>query len=84
MNVLSLFDGGSMGQVALNMAGVRVDNYFASEIEKAAMVVTMDNYPNTIQIGDVRNVSYKDGVLTTENGKFNVGKIDLVQGGSPC
>lgn len=84
MNVLSLFDGGSMGQVALNKAGVKIDKYFASEIEDAAIKVTMDNFPNTIQIGDVRKVRYSDGVLYTESGDFNVGKIDLVQGGSPC
>ena len=83
-NVVSLFDGGSMGQVALNKVGVKIDNYFASEIDKPAIEVTMDNFPNTIQIGDVRNVSYKDGVLSTENGDFNIGKIDLLQGGSPC
>ena len=45
---------------------------------------TMQHYPNTIQIGDVTKVSYKDGILYTENGEFNVGKIDLLIGGSPC
>ena len=84
MNVLSLFDGISCGQVALERAGIKVDNYFASEIDKNAIKVTMKNYPNTIQLGDVTKISYKNGVLYSENGKFNVGKIDLLIGGSPC
>ena len=84
MNVLSLFDGISCGQVALERAGIKVDNYFASEIDKYAIKVTMKNYPNTIQLGDVTKISYKNGVLYSENGKFNVGKIDLLIGGSPC
>lgn len=84
INVLSLFDGGSMGQVAINKAGFKIKNYFASEIDKKAIKVTMDNFPDTIQIGDVRKVNFKDGVLTTENGVYEVGKIDILQGGSPC
>ena len=84
INVLSLFDGMSCGQVALERIGVKVDRYFASEIKKHAIKVTMNNYPNTIQIGDVTKVSYKDGVLYTEEGNFIVGKIDLLIGGSPC
>lgn len=84
INVLSLFDGMSCGQVALERIGVKVDRYFASEIKKHAIKVTMNNYPNTIQIGDVTKVSYKDGVLYTEEGNYIVGKIDLLIGGSPC
>ena len=84
MNVLSLFDGISCGQIALEKAGIKVDKYFASEIKKCAIAVTMDNYPNTIQIGDVKKVHFKDGVLQTEKGDFFVGKIDLLIGGSPC
>ena len=53
MNVLSLFDGMSCGQIALNRAGINYDSYFASEIKKAAIKVTKHNYPNTIHIGDV-------------------------------
>jgi site-specific DNA-cytosine methylase len=53
MNVLSLFDGISCGQVALERAGIPVDNYYASEIDKYAIRVTMKNYPNTIQLGDI-------------------------------
>lgn len=84
MNILSLFDGGSMGQVALKKVGVNIDNYFASEIDKHAIKVTMNNHPNTIQIGDVRKISFKNGTLFTENGNYDIGKIDLVMGGSPC
>ena len=72
MNVLSLFDGMSCGQQALERAGIKVDNYFASEIDKYAISVTMANYPNTIQLGSVVNVG---GGLP---------KIDILIGGSPC
>ena len=84
MNVLSLFDGISCGQVALERVGIKVDNYYASEIKKHAIKVTKKHFPNTIQIGDVTKVKYKDGILYTENGDFKVGKIDLLIGGSPC
>lgn len=73
MNVLSLFDGMSCGQQALERAGIKVDNYFASEIDKFAIQVTMANYPNTRQLGSVVNV---DG--------YSLPKIDLLIGGSPC
>ena len=82
--VLSLFDGMSCGQIALNKLGFKNYKYYASEIENPAMKVTQHNYPNTIQIGDVTKVSYKDGILSTENGNFEVGQIDLIIGGSPC
>lgn len=82
--MLSLFDGISGGQIALERAGIKVDNYYASEIEPNAIKITHKNYPNTIQIGNVENVSYKDGVLYSENGEFEVGEIDLLIGGSPC
>ena len=73
MRVLSLFDGMSCGQQALERAGFKVDKYFASEIDKYAIQVTMANYPNTIQLGSVVNV---DG--------YSLPKIDLLIGGSPC
>jgi DNA-cytosine methyltransferase len=73
INVLSLFDGISCGQIALERIGIEVENYFASEIDKYAMQITMANYPNTKQLGDVRNV-------TTEK----LPNIDLLIGGSPC
>lgn len=73
MNVLSLFDGMSCGQIALNNLGIKVDNYFASEIKKHAIQCTKDNFPNTIHIGDVTKVKASD-----------LPKIDLLIGGSPC
>ena len=73
MNVLSLFDGMSCGQQALERSGVRVDNYFASEIDKYAIKVTQANYPKTNQLGSVIDV---DG--------YSLPKIDLILGGSPC
>lgn len=73
MNVLSLFDGLSCGQIALNKVGIKYDKYFASEIDKPAIKVTQHNYPNTIQIGDVTQVKGSD-----------LPKIDLLIGGSPC
>jgi DNA-cytosine methyltransferase len=73
MNVLSLFDGMSCGQIALNRAGIKYENYFASEIDKYAIKVTQHNYPNTIQLGSVIDVKGSD-----------LPKIDLLFGGSPC
>jgi DNA (cytosine-5)-methyltransferase 3A len=73
MNVLSLFDGMSCGQQALERAGIKIENYFASEIDKYAIQVTMANYPNTKQLGSVVNVNAAD-----------LPKIDLLIGGSPC
>lgn len=84
MNVLSLFDGMSCGRIALERAGIKVDNYYASEIDKHAILVSKDNWKDVRHVGDVTKVSYKDGVLHTENGNFYVGKIDLLIGGSPC
>jgi site-specific DNA-cytosine methylase len=73
MNVLSLFDGMSCGQIALNRAGIKYDNYFASEIDKHAIRETQANFPNTIQLGDITKIKGSD-----------LPKIDLVMGGSPC
>ena len=88
MIVLSLFDGMSCGQIAFDKLGIRFDGannkYFASEIKKHAIKVTKHNYPNTIHIGDVTKVSYKNGTLYTENGEYEVGEIDYLIGGSPC
>ena len=52
-NILSLFDGMSCGQIALNKLGIKYNKYFASEIDKYAIEVTQKNYPNTIQVGSV-------------------------------
>ena len=84
MKVLSLFDGISCGKVALERAGFKNFTYYASEIDKDAIKISEYNHKDIIRIGDVCKVSYKDGVLYTENGNFSVGKIDLLIGGSPC
>jgi DNA-cytosine methyltransferase len=73
INVLSLFDGMSCGQIALNKIGIEYENYFASEIDKYAIQVTQNNYPNTIQLGSVTEVKGSD-----------LPQIDLLFGGSPC
>jgi DNA (cytosine-5)-methyltransferase 3A len=73
MNVLSLFDGMSCGQIAINRLGIKYDKYYAAEIDKHSISVTIANFPNTIQLGDVRNVKASD-----------LPKIDLIMGGSPC
>ena len=84
MKVLSLCDGMSIAHIALDRLGYRVDKYYAAEIKDIAIKVTKDNYPDTIHIGDVNKVRYKGGILYTENGNYNVGKIDLMVFGSPC
>ncbi len=73
INVLSLFDGMSCGQIALERTNIPVENYFASEIEKSSILVTKTNYPKTIHVGDVRLLK-----------KENFPEIDLLIGGSPC
>ena len=77
MNVLSLFDGMSCGQLALERADIPYDGYFTSEIDKWAKYITRKNYPKTMQLGDVRNVSSK-------RYEHVWGNIDLLIGGSPC
>jgi DNA-cytosine methyltransferase len=71
--VLSLFDGMSCGQLALKRAGIKVKQYFASEIKQHAIKVTQHNFPNTIQLGSVVDVKASD-----------LPKIDILIGGSPC
>ena len=60
MNVLSLFDGMSCGQIALKELNIHIDTYYAPEIDKFAIMQTQLNFPNTIQIGDVRKVNVLD------------------------
>lgn len=74
MRVLSLFDGISCGQLALRRAGIKIDTYYASEIDKYAIQVTQYNFPKTIQLGDVTKIDFTQFI----------GKIDLLIGGSPC
>jgi len=73
MNVLSLFDGMACGMIALDKLGIQVDNYYASEVDKYAMLVADSNYPNIIRVGDVRDLD-----------PSSLPKIDLLIGGSPC
>lgn len=73
MKVLSLFDGISCGMVALERAGIDVEKYYASEICDYAIKISQKNYPNIIQVGDVRNINCED-----------FSDIDLLIGGSPC
>ena len=79
-----MFDGISCGRLALERAGIKVAKYYASEIKKSAIELTQQHFPDTIQIGDVTKVNYQNGILNTENGSFNIGKVDLLIGGSPC
>lgn len=62
LTVLSLFDGISCGRLALQRAGIPVEKYFACEIKPDAIKVAMDNFPDTIQLGDVRNVNFAEVV----------------------
>jgi len=73
MNVLSLFDGVGGARLALDRAGIFVDKYFSSEIDPHAISVMRKHYPDTIELGDVRNIRATD-----------LPKIDLLIGGSPC
>ena len=75
ITVLSLFDGINCGRVALKRAGIPVAKYYASEIDKSAITITMKNYPDTIQLGDVTNWREWD---------IDWASIDLFIGGSPC
>ena len=73
LKILSLFDGISIAQQALKEVGILIKNYYASEIDKWAIAITQKNFPDTIQLGDIRNVK-----------KEMVEDIDLIIGGSPC
>lgn len=73
MKVLSLFDGISSGRLALERAGIKVEKYYASEIDKYAIQVAQKNYPDTIQLGDCTKLNYLELL-----------DVDLVIGGSPC
>jgi len=75
MNVLSLFDGMSCGRIALDRAGIPVTNYFSSEIEKHAIKVSEDNYPDITRLGDINDWNFWG---------LDPSKIDLILAGSPC
>ena len=87
MNVLSLFDGMSCGQLALQRIGAKVNNYFASEIDPYAIKIAKKNFPNMVHVGDVTNVmkgipidKVKDDCLL----EMMATEIDLILAGSPC
>ena len=73
MIVLSLFDGCSCAQVALKRSNITITKYYASEVDKYVIETTQKNFPDTIQLGDVKN--WKE---------WNIPKPDLIVGGSPC
>lgn len=73
MNVLSLFDGHSTGYLALQRAGIKIDNYYASEIAPNPIKISEKHFPDIIRLGDVTKVKAED-----------LPKIDLLIGGSPC
>lgn len=73
MNILSLFDGISCGQLALQRAGIGIENYFASEVESQSIEVTQKHFPNTVQLGDIQKLDVT-----------SLPKIDVLIGGSPC
>jgi len=73
-NVVSLFDGISCLQIALNKSGIPYENYYASEIDKPCITITQNNYPSTIQLGNICDLKKSDFPSD----------IDLLVGGSPC
>lgn len=73
MNVLSLFDGISCGRIALERAGIKVNNYYASEIDKYAIKISETNWPDIVRLGDV-----------TKWQEWNLPEINLLIAGSPC
>lgn len=90
LNVVSMFDGISCGQLALSRAGKKVANYFACEIKNTAISVTTENYPNTIQLGDVRNIHVTNIGIEVDRYRgqntriIEIDNVDLLIGGSPC
>lgn len=73
MKVLSLFDGISCGQLAFERAGIKVERYYASEIDKQAIKITQKHFPETVQLGDIRN-----------HQQWEIETPDIIIGGSPC
>jgi len=73
MRVLSLFDWMSCGMIALERAGITVERYYASEIDKNAIQVSHNNYPDIVRLWDVNNWRERD-----------IWEIDMIIGGSPC
>ena len=78
MNILSLFDGISCGQLALQEANIPVENYFSSEVDKYPIQITQKNFPHTVQLGDITKIDAQHLKLLNTIG------IDLIMGGPPC
>ncbi len=74
MNVLSLFDGISCGRAALERAGIKIDKYYASEINEYATQISQKNYPDILRLGDINNIT----------NRYELSGVDLIIGGSPC
>ena len=75
INVLSLFNGMNTGRQALENVGIKVNNYYSSEIKNYAIELTQYHFPNTIQVGDV--TKWREWDIDWKS-------IDLVLSGSPC
>jgi DNA (cytosine-5)-methyltransferase 3A len=75
MNVLSLFDGMSCGRLAFQRSGISVDRYYASEVDKNALLISRLRHPDTIFLGDIR--SWRSWAIDWSS-------IDVLIGGSPC
>lgn len=73
MNVLSLFDGISCAYEALNRSQIKINSYYAAEIDKHAIKVSESNHPDIFRLGNVKQIDGK-----------TLPKIDLLIGGSPC
>lgn len=88
MNVLSLFDGMSCGRIALERAGIKVDEYIASEIEDNAAIISVKNYPDIKHVGDVNKVHVTNLGIEVDKNNSSMRVIcaipDLIIGGSPC
>jgi len=84
MKILSLFDGISCARVALERAGFKIEKYYASEVDKYAIQIAQKNYPDTIQLGSVKDIDCTGGKLHYGMGRLAETNIDLLVGGSPC
>lgn len=82
--VISLFDGMGCAALAFKDAGIEVDKYYCSEIDKKAIETTKITFPEHIHLGSVSNVRYEKGILYSDNGNFEVPHVDFLVGGSPC
>ncbi len=89
MNVLSCFDGMGCARIALDRLGIPVNNYFASEIDKYAIKIAKKNYPDTVHLGDIKDIWANYNRMGDNQGELIVPhlghhNIDLIVGGSPC